>query len=71
MKEDDRRMMDNLLEKLRSGEDDNRQRRERRRRNQQPLTRDDYPITDVVMTELSAEDLLKNLRAESGAITSL
>ena len=37
LREDDRRMMDNLLEKLRSGETENRQRRERRTRQQRRM----------------------------------
>ncbi|KAI8143924.1 hypothetical protein BJV82DRAFT_609883 [Fennellomyces sp. T-0311] len=81
MKEDDRRMMDNLLEKLRTGESENRQRRERRRRNQQRLQQpplqeqveNGNELNDAMMNELSAEDLLNNLRAESisPAVTSL
>ncbi|KAI9317621.1 hypothetical protein BX666DRAFT_1857292, partial [Dichotomocladium elegans] len=65
---DDRRMMDNLLDKLRSGDSENRQRRERRQRRVQekpaevPVSIESDPGD---MGAISAEDLLKRLQAES------
>lgn len=72
---DDRCMMDDLLDKLRSGETENRQRRERRQRR---LQRDgDKPMsptettTDelkIDTTMITAEDLLKRLQTDSIAL---
>ena len=71
-------MMDNLLDKLRSGETENRQRRERRqqRRLKQQRDGDQQPISPTETTDelkidttmISAEDLLKRLQTDSIAL---
>lgn len=64
---DDRRMMDNLLEKLRSGETENRQRRERRQHQRRLMFAQPTALVDPSSTpdlELSAQNLLKSLQAE-------
>ena len=70
-------MMDNLLDKLRSGETENRQRRERRQRRLQQQQRDgDQPMSPTETTDelkidttmISAEDLLKRLQTDSIAL---
>lgn len=69
-------MMDNLLDKLRSGETENRQRRERRQRRLQQQRDGDHPISPtetkdelkIDTTMISAEDLLKRLQTDSIAL---
>lgn len=59
--------MDNLLEKLRSGETENRQRRERRQHQRRLMFAQPTALVDPSSTpdlELSAQNLLKSLQAE-------
>lgn len=59
--DDDRRMMDNLLEKLRSGEAETTVRARRRRHQRQEQV---PPSPSEVEADMLAQDLLKNLQSE-------